>query len=115
MKNKKILNLLVLLIAGSAITQSCKKLDQNTYSVVPVNNFFQTPQQIAAGLAPAYTAATPLQTENVFQLNEAGTDEMIIPTRGNNWYDGGEHQELWTHNVDFNNANDAGGWTDGAP
>jgi hypothetical protein len=112
MKNRKILLLLVLFTAGSSFIESCKKLPQNTYSVVPIGNFFQTPDQIAAGLAPAYTAATPLQTENVFQLNEATTDEMIIPTRGNNWYDGGEHQELWTHLVDANNANDAGGWTD---
>jgi len=111
MKNKKIISLLILFVVGCAI-ESCKKLPQNTYSVVPIANFFQTPQQIAAGLAPAYTAALPLQTENVFQLNEATTDEMIIPTRGNNWYDGGEHQELWTHAVDFNNANDANGWTD---
>ena len=111
MKNKKIISLLVLFVWGCAM-ESCKKLPQNTYSVVPIANFFQTPAQIAAGLAPAYTAALPLQTENVFQLNEATTDEMIIPTRGNNWYDGGEHQELWTHAVDFNNANDANGWTD---
>ncbi|WP_428329384.1 RagB/SusD family nutrient uptake outer membrane protein [Mucilaginibacter sp.] len=112
MKNKKILLLLVLFAAGSSFIESCKKLPQNTYSVVPVGNFFQTPAQISAGLAPAYTAATPLQTESVFQLNEATTDEMVIPTRGNNWYDGGEHQQLWLHTVDANNANDNGGWTD---
>ncbi len=112
MKNKKLLLLLAVFVAGSSFITSCKKLPQNTYSVVPVENFFQTPAQIAAGLAPAYTAATPLQTENVFQLNEATTDEMVIPTRGNNWYDGGEHQQLWLHTVDENNANDNGGWTD---
>jgi hypothetical protein len=112
MKNKKILLLLALSVAGGSLMESCKKLPQNTYSVVPIGNFFQTPAQIAAGLAPAYTAATPLQTENVFQLNEATTDEMVIPTRGNNWYDGGEHQQLWLHQVDANNGNDNNAWTD---
>lgn len=112
MKNKKNLLLLLLLAAAGSFIGSCKKLPQNTFSAVTVENFFQTPQQIAAGLAPAYTAATPLQTENVFQLNEATTDEMVIPTRGNDWYDGGEHQQLWLHTVDANNQNDNGGWTD---
>lgn len=112
MKNQKKIIALVLLAAGSMFMQACKKLPQNTYSVVPVQNFFQTPAQIAAGLAPAYTALTPLQTESVFQLNEATTDEMIIPIRGANWLDGNEHVQLWTHTVDFNNGNDNGGWTD---
>ncbi|WP_184545423.1 RagB/SusD family nutrient uptake outer membrane protein [Mucilaginibacter sp. FT3.2] len=113
MKNKKILSLVVLLVAGGSILQSCKKLDQNTYTVVPVDQFYQTPQQINAGIiAPPYTALTPLQTENVFQLNEVSTDEMVIPTRGNDWYDGGEHTQLWLHNVAVDNANDNGGWTD---
>ena len=82
MKSKKILALLIILAAGSAVIQSCKKLDQNTYSVVPIQNFYKTPAEISAGLAPAYTAIQKLQTEDVFQLNEATTDEMIIPTRG---------------------------------
>ncbi|NHA07432.1 RagB/SusD family nutrient uptake outer membrane protein [Mucilaginibacter sp. HC2] len=112
MKKRNILCLLASVVAGSILTQSCKKLDQNTYSVVPIENFYKTPAQIAAGLAPAYAALTPLQTENVFQLNEASTDEMIIPTRGNDWYDGGVHTQLWQHTVDANNSNDNGGWQD---
>ncbi|HMG07087.1 MAG TPA: RagB/SusD family nutrient uptake outer membrane protein [Mucilaginibacter sp.] len=112
MKNKKILQLIAFMAAGSLIMQSCQKLDKKTYTVIPIDNFYQTPQQIAAGLAPAYTALTPLQTENVFQLNEASTDEMIIPTRGNDWYDGGAHTQLWTHNYAVDNSNINGGWTD---
>jgi hypothetical protein len=112
MKNKKILSLLGLLILSGALMQSCKKLPQDTFSSETASTFFTTPAQITAGVESAYAALTPLQTENVFQLNEASTDEMIIPTRGNNWYDGGEHQELWLHQVDALNANDVSGWTD---
>jgi hypothetical protein len=110
MENKKILSLFALLLVSGTLIQSCKKLDQNTFSVVPITNFYQTPAQIAAGLAPAYTAIQRIQTEDVFQLNEATTDEMIIPTRGNDWYDGGEHVQLWTHTVDQNNGNDNNAW-----
>jgi hypothetical protein len=110
MKNKKIFILLAAFAAVSVAIESCKKLDQNTYSVVPIQNFYKTPAEISAGLAPAYADIRQLQTEDVFQLSEATTDEMIIPTRGNNWYDGGEHVELWTHAVDANNGNDNNAW-----
>jgi len=110
MKSKKILILFVALAASSVLIQACKKLPQNTFNVVPIGGFYQTPAEIAAGVGSAYAAITKYQTEDVFQLNEAGTDEMIIPTRGLNWYDGGEHQEIWLHAVDENNANDQNAW-----
>jgi hypothetical protein len=112
MKNKKILSLLGLLVTGGVLIQSCKKLPQNTYSSETAQNFFQTPAQIAAGVAAAYTPLQSVFNGNTFQLNEATTDEMIIPTRGNNWYDGGEHQELWQHQIDNNNQNVVGAWTE---
>jgi hypothetical protein len=112
MNTKKILSLLGLLITSSALIQSCKKLPQDTYSSGLSATYSTSPAQINAVVESAYAALTPLQTESVFQLNEVTTDEMIIPTRGNNWYDGGEHQELWLHAVDELNGNDVGGWTD---
>ena len=43
-----------LLLAGTTVLFfSCTKLDQNVYSVVPNQNFWKTPEQIAAGIAPA--------------------------------------------------------------
>lgn len=76
---------------------ACTNLDQQVYSVVPQNEFWQTPEQIAAGVAPAYQALTNIPDGNVFNLNETTTDEQIIPTRGGDWYDGGKWQQLWLH------------------
>lgn len=87
----------LMLLALGSINQSCTKLDQQVYSVVPAENFWQTPDQIAAGIAPAYQAMTGIPNGDVQQLNEVSSGEMIVPTRGNDWYDNGNWQALWTH------------------
>jgi hypothetical protein len=84
------------LFAGLIIT-SCTKLDQKVYSVVPNDNFWQTPDQIAAGIAPAYQALTGIPNGAYYNLTEATTDEQIVPTRGGDWYDNGNWQALWMH------------------
>jgi len=84
----------VLLIA---IATSCTKLDQKVYSVVPESEFWQTPAQIAAGLAPAYQALTNITDADVRDLNEVSGGGILVPTRGNDWYDNGNWQALWTH------------------
>lgn len=85
-----------LLLLGS-ISESCTKLDQKVYSVVPAANYWQTPDQIAAGLAPAYQAMTGIPNGDVMNLNEISAGNMIVPTRGNDWYDNGNWQAEWTH------------------
>ncbi|HEY6976778.1 MAG TPA: RagB/SusD family nutrient uptake outer membrane protein [Chitinophagaceae bacterium] len=80
------------------IAASCTKLDQKVYSVVPDENFWQTPDQIAAGLAPAYQALTGIPNGDLWELNEVSGGEMCVPTRGNDWYDNGAHQAMWLHN-----------------
>lgn len=89
-------NIAVLFIA-SIMVASCTNLDQHVYSVVPQSNFWQTPEQIQAGIAPGYQALTAIPDGNVFSLNEVTSDEQIIPTRGGDWYDGGKWQALWLH------------------
>lgn len=85
----------ILFLAG---TQSCTKLDQKVYSVVPESSFWQTPDQIAAGLAPAYQAMTGIPNGDLWELNAVSSGNMIVPTRGNDWYDNGAHQAMWLHN-----------------
>ncbi len=98
MKKHNLNRNLLTLILLTTVAVSCTKLDQKVYSVVPDKNFWQTPDQIAAGLAPAYQALTAIPDGNVDQLNEIAGGEMIVPTRGNDWYDNGNWQALWTHN-----------------
>ncbi|HTD39999.1 MAG TPA: RagB/SusD family nutrient uptake outer membrane protein, partial [Mucilaginibacter sp.] len=111
MKRKKHLIIACTVILVGSIVQSCTKLDKKLYSVEPVGNFYQTPAQIAAGIAPAYIALQNIPDGNVNQMNEITSDEIIVPTRGNDWYDGGQWQGLWLHKFKPDVFVD-GGWSD---
>ena len=91
---------------------SCTKLDAKVYSVVPNSNFWQTPAEIAAGIAPAYTGLTAIPNGNTFELNEGSSDEMIIPIRGADWLDNNVHIQEWQHNWGNDHNNNNGAWGD---
>jgi hypothetical protein len=62
-----------------------------------VETFWQTPDQVAAGVAPAYSGLRNYALGNaVFNLNELSSDEIIVPTRGGDWADNG----IWEKNVE---------------
>ena len=109
MKRNRFLIFTVSIVAMGSVIVSCKKLEKNVYNDVPTANFYQTPAQIAAGVAPIYAALVPLQTEAVFQANEVTSDEMVVPTRGGDWFDGGKWQAMWKHafTADIGTFNDA--------
>jgi len=90
---------IILLVILFFSFQACTNLSQHVYSVTPIQNFYQTPDQIAAGLAPAYQALTAIagNPSNVFNLQEVSSDEVIVPTRGADWYDNAQWQQLWLH------------------
>ena len=97
MKTKRIYICLAAVLLAPGIFQSCTRLDQKVYSVAPGENFWQTPDQIAAGIAPAYQALTSLPVGDVYQLNDISGGAIIVPTRGSDWYDNGAWQALWLH------------------
>src|SRR3569832_2278969 len=111
MKRKKLMIIACTVTLRGGISQSCTKLDKKVYSVDPVGYFYQTPDQIAAGVAPAYIAMQPIPDGNVMQMNEITSDEIIVPTRGNDRYDGGQWQGLWLHKFKPDVFVD-GGWSD---
>ncbi|GAA4302636.1 RagB/SusD family nutrient uptake outer membrane protein [Compostibacter hankyongensis] len=97
MKSQLFYKTIVMLSFAALAFPSCTRLDQHVYSVVPNGNFWQTPEEIAAGIAPAYQALTAIPDGSVFNISEVSSDECIVPTRGSDWYDGGEWQQLWLH------------------
>ncbi len=86
-----------LVIAGVASVFSCTKLDQEVYSVVPSQNFWNTPAQIAAGIAPAYASLTAIPDGNYHDLAEIPGDDMIVPARAADWLADGQWIQLWQH------------------
>ncbi|GAC1426492.1 MAG: RagB/SusD family nutrient uptake outer membrane protein [Flavisolibacter sp.] len=75
---------------------SCTKLDSKVYD--QTTTFFTNPAQIAAGVAPAYLSLQGLApTSDIYNLQEVTSDEVVVPTRGSDWFDNGNWQRLWLH------------------
>ncbi len=84
----------LLMITGVA----CTKLDVKTYSAIPSAGFWQNAAEIAAGKAPAYAALTHVVGHgNTGNQMEITSDEMVYPTRGTDWYDGGQWARMYYH------------------
>jgi hypothetical protein len=93
---------------------SCTKLDTKVHD--KVTNFWQTPDQVAAGVAPAYTwlrnfAPTWWGDPNgtVYLLNETSTDEIIVPNRGTDWTSI-IWEQMWKHTWSPNHTFVSDGW-----
>jgi len=79
--------------------QSCTDLTEPVYDSIPADQFLKTEAQIAAALGPAYSGLRGA-TDNWFNPSEATTDELIVPTRGGDWFDNGDwlaySRHTWT-------------------
>jgi hypothetical protein len=111
---KRLLNIIpvLLLVGAGVIMPSCTKLDSKVYDKVTANSFPTNAEQINATLAQAYTPMTNLPFGASFELEEISSDEMVVPTRGNDWYDGGKWQSFWTHTFLYDIDDINNGWND---
>lgn len=99
------------------LAQGCTDLDESPTSLITPDNFYQTEEEVMGGLASIYSGLRATLW-GYYNLSEISTDEMIVPTRGSDWYDGGRwlemHYQTWAPNnssgEDINGAwNDAFG------
>ncbi|MBO9618746.1 MAG: RagB/SusD family nutrient uptake outer membrane protein [Niabella sp.] len=112
--NNKIFKGLCVGLVGMIALNSCTKLDVKTYSVVGSNSFWQTPDQITAGVAPAYGGFSSIASvnSNIATMLECTADDIVVPTRGNDWGDAGHWDALWKHTYEKTNDNWNSGWKD---
>lgn len=100
---KNILPIGRLLLAGLlilSINQSCTDLEEEGFDFIGQENFFQTEEQLQAGFAEAYARLRLNCNHGThFSIQEVASDEMMIPQRGGDWFDGG----LWlrTHRHEY--------------
>lgn len=96
---KHISKVLATAVVVSMSLQSCTDLTEPVYDAIPADQFLKTDAQVAAALGPAYSGMRGL-TDNWFNPSEATTDELIVPTRGGDWYDNGDwlaySRHTWT-------------------
>ena len=71
-------------------TFSCTNLDEKLYSDVTANNFFKTDEEFIAALGQAYSSFGGIGNHfSLWTINELSSDELVISTKGGDWYDGG--------------------------
>jgi hypothetical protein len=112
MKTKKSIFSRVLIVGLSLtfFTFSCTDLDEELYSDVTADNFFNTDEEFIAALGAAYEGLRGIGNHsNLWSINEIASDELVITTKGGDWYDGGVLIQLHQHeytpdNGFFNNA-----------
>lgn len=101
---KYIFSLKVVMIAAVltvGITPACTDLEEEVFSEVTADNFFKTEEELISALGAAYTSLYGyMGTTGLYAAQEVSSDELVVPTRGPDWGDGGHwvrlHQHKWT-------------------
>jgi hypothetical protein len=97
----RVLGLGTLLLLPLLPMQGCTDLSEVPASAITPGNFYRNEAEVLGGLAAVYA-----QMRNTlwayYNLSEISTDEMVVPTRGQDWYDGGMwlhiHRQTWAPN-----------------
>ncbi|MGQ0641522.1 MAG: RagB/SusD family nutrient uptake outer membrane protein [Gemmatimonadaceae bacterium] len=80
---------------------ACTDLTEVPNDALTPENAFRTEEELLAGVASVYAGLRGL-TWGWFNLSEISTDEMIVPTRGTDWFDNGRwleiYRQTWTAN-----------------
>ncbi|MGQ0561798.1 MAG: RagB/SusD family nutrient uptake outer membrane protein [Gemmatimonadota bacterium] len=92
------LNALLLVSPVLVALQACTDLEEVPVSAITPDNFYRNEQEVLGGLASVYA---DLRGDGAlwgyYNLSEITTDEMIVPTRGQDWYDNGRWLEIFKH------------------
>jgi len=91
----------LVLVPALTLIQACTNLTEVPKDALTPDNAFKTDLEIVAGVASVY-ANMRGTLWGYYNLSEITTDELIVPTRGNDWYDNGRwleiHRQQWTAN-----------------
>jgi starch-binding outer membrane protein, SusD/RagB family len=102
MKAARFFALLVLPVLASL--PACTDLSESPTSSITPANYYRNQQEVLGGLAGVYAQLRRLIRDDgwYYMVSEVTTDEMVVPTRGSDWYDNGRwlelHRQLWTAN-----------------
>jgi hypothetical protein len=88
-------------IALCALAPACTDLTEVPQSAITPENFYRNADEAIGGLASVY-AQLRTTNDDYYDISEISTDEMIVPTRGQDWYDNGKwldiHRQTFTPN-----------------
>lgn len=112
MKNNKINKYIVSGVACLLLTTSCD-VDPTFYSQVVPENFYTSQDAVWERFNRPFTHWRHYEAhdEGLFRLQEMGTDEFCLPTRGSDWYNGGENLKFHYHQYKEDMISIEGGWS----
>lgn len=102
----------VFLVPALMSFNGCTNLTEVPKNALTPDNAFHSDAEVLAGVASVYAGMRGMMWE-YYNLSEITTDEIIVPTRGQDWYDNGRwletYKQQWTSNsgatlVDVNGA-----------
>jgi len=87
-------------VALALPVQACTDLTENPKSLITPGSFFRTEAEVVGGVAGVYNLLRNDGTLwGYYNMSELSTDEMIVPTRGQDWKDNGRwlelHRQTW--------------------
>ncbi|HJP60147.1 MAG TPA: RagB/SusD family nutrient uptake outer membrane protein, partial [Gemmatimonadaceae bacterium] len=107
---------LTAVLTAILLAPACTDLTEVPQSSITPQNFYRNAEEATGGLASVYAGLRNLNG-NYYQASEVSTDEMIVPTRGTDWDDGGIwldlHRQTWGANSPASTTGQINGaWTD---
>lgn len=102
---------MALVFCLAIVNQSCTDLEEEIFSEVTADSFFQSDDEFISALGAAYTTLYGMYgTPNVIGAQEISSRHLVVPTRGQDWDDGGVWRRL--HQQEWNSEDSApnGSW-----
>ena len=104
-----------ILAASMCFTTACTDLEPEIYSDVLKDDYYKTPEQFSTLVANAYSQLAGeygyIYREGYWSMQEYTTDEVVIPTRGTDWFDNGVPQAMHKHTWEANTRDINNGWS----
>ena len=94
-------------------SQSCDtKLEEEVFDTLTEKNFLKTPEELNAAVGAAYSSFAGMGNHgNMWSVQELSSDELVVATKGGDWYDGGVLIQLHQHTFAPDNGFFNGTWT----
>ncbi len=94
--------ILLALIALPSLFVGCTKLDENVYSQLVTDNYYNNKNEVLSAVLRPYTHAnawaTPSGQHGYWRPSELSADQLAWPTKGRHGEDGGQWKRLHYHN-----------------
>lgn len=91
----------LLLVLAPAIVNGCTELTEVPKDALTPENAFKTEEEILAGVASVYASLRGMMW-GYYNISEISSDELVVPTRGSDWFDNGRwleiHRQGWAPN-----------------